>query len=58
MYVLIPLISSVICLFVNPYVGLFGIFTLVEVIIVICVDINANVRINNCNSGAWSVDAF
>lgn len=45
MYILIPLVLSVICSFVNPYVGLFGIFTLVEVIIVLCVDINANVRI-------------
>ncbi len=45
MYILIPLILSVICSFVNPYVGLFGIFTLVEVIIILCVDINANVRI-------------
>lgn len=45
MYILIPLILSVICSFVNPYVGLFGIFTLVEVIIILCVDINANIRI-------------
>ncbi len=45
MYILIPLILSVVCSFVNPYVGLFGIFTLVEVIIILCVDINANVRI-------------
>ena len=45
MYILIPLILSVVCSFVNPYVGLFGIFTLVEIIIILCVDINANVRI-------------
>ena len=45
MYILIPLTLSVVCSFVNPYVGLFGIFTLVEVIIILCVDINANVRI-------------
>ena len=45
MYILIPLILSAVCSFVNPYVGLFGIFTLVEVIIILCVDINANVRI-------------
>ena len=45
MYVLIPLILSVVCSFVNPYVGLFGIFTLVEIIIILCIDINANVRI-------------
>ena len=44
MYILIPLVLSVVCPFVNPYVGLFGIFTLVEVIIVLCVDINVNVR--------------
>lgn len=45
MYILIPLILSAVCSFVNPYVGLFGIFTLVEIIIILCVDINANVRI-------------
>ena len=45
MYILIPLILSAVCSFVNPYVGLFGIFTLVEVIIILCVDINANIRI-------------
>ena len=45
MYILIPLILSVVCSCVNPYVGLFGIFTLVEIIIILCVDINANVRI-------------
>lgn len=45
MYVLIPLILSVICSFVNSYVGLFSIFTIVEVIIILCVDINANIRI-------------
>ena len=45
MYILILLILSAVCSFVNPYVGLFGIFTLVEVIIILCVDINANVRI-------------
>ena len=48
MYILIPLILSVICLFVNPYVGLFGIFTVVELIIILCVDINANARIKLC----------
>lgn len=45
MYILIPLILSAVCSFVSPYVGLFGIFTLVEVIIILCVDINANIRI-------------
>ena len=45
MYILIPLILSAVCSFVNPYVGLFGIFTLVEIIIILCVDINANIRI-------------
>lgn len=47
MYVLIPLLLSVICSFVNPYVGLFGLFTIVEMIILFCVDINANIRIRS-----------
>lgn len=45
MYILIPLILSVICSFVNSHVGLFGIFTVVELIIIFCIDINASVRI-------------
>lgn len=45
MYIFIPLIFSVICSFVNPHVGLFGIFTVVELIIIFCVDVNAVVRI-------------
>lgn len=45
MYVLIPLLLSAICAFVNPFIGLFSIFTAAEIIIIFCVDINADMRI-------------
>ena len=45
MYVLIPVLLSAVCAFINPYVGLFGLFTVVEFIILLCVDINAAVRV-------------
>ena len=46
MYILIPLILSAVCSFVNPYVGLFGIFTLVEIIIILCVDIKLSHKVS------------
>ena len=55
MYVLIPLLFSAICSFVNPYVGLFSMFTIVEIIIIFCVDINANIRMRQWESQGKSL---
>ena len=52
MYVLIPLLFSAICSFVNPYVGLFSMFTIVEIIIIFCVDINANIRMRQSRASS------
>ena len=45
MYVIVPLLISAICSFINPYVGLFSIFTIAEMIILFCVDVNAYAKI-------------
>lgn len=44
-YVLLPAILSAILSFINPFVGLFAIFSLVEILVVFCIDINAKIRI-------------
>lgn len=52
MYWLIPLFLSLLCAIINPYIGLFGIFILVELIIYFCIDINAHTRISMSQYGS------